>query len=66
MIDISKGIQNIIVKGGLEAVVDVSSYHASTHKDDSEESKFNLKKTRRYFMLVSERGMMYNSCVPCA
>jgi hypothetical protein len=44
MIDISKGIQNVIVKGGLEAVVDVSSYHASTHKDGSEERKFDLKK----------------------
>jgi hypothetical protein len=44
MIDISKGIQNIVVKGDLETVVDVSSYHATTHKDGTEESKFNLKK----------------------
>ena len=44
MIDVGKGIQNIIVKEGLEAVVDVALYHASTHKDGSEESKFNLRK----------------------
>ena len=44
MIDISKSVQNIIVKGGLEAVVDVALYHASTHKDGSEESKFDLRK----------------------
>jgi hypothetical protein len=42
MIDISKGIQNIIVEGDLEAVVGVSLDHATTHKDGREESKFNL------------------------
>jgi hypothetical protein len=55
MIDISKGIQDVIVQGDLEAVVDVSSYHASTHKYGSEERKFNLKKR---FMLVPEWGIM--------
>jgi hypothetical protein len=44
MIDTGKGIQNVIVKGGLEAGVNVSSYHASTHENGREESKFNLKK----------------------